>query len=487
MVLGLARQGWEALSFFAGQGAYITACDRSAVSTAPLIDVTEVNRVRFCLGSQHIGLLQGQQLLCVSAGVPRELPIIQAAVSSGIPVVNDSLLTLARSKAQKAIVTGSNGKTTTTILAGALLKAGAKPGQRVWVGGNVGVPLLQRADAMSSQDQLLWEASSYQLELFDSTSNPMLRESQVDAAVFLNLTPNHLDRHAGMASYASAKLRVLDAIRKEGLLVLNQDDPACRLLLDLTSPTPFQFPDAEDCTRLLREGRERLRAKRVTLIPISTTENLPKGASFHAGVLQFDGVPIVFASELKLRGRHNLTNVLAACALAASMGTKVEEMGQVLRTFPGVPHRLEEVARGNGIVWINDSIATSPERAVAGMRSCFSATSSLILLAGGYDKGLPWQEFAATVSCCVRHLILFGEAGPAIARAVAASEGKKNAEKLDVRVERNLENAVRKAAQLAKPYSTVLLSPGAASFDEYSDFEARGQHFKELALEVNQV
>ncbi len=442
--------------------------------------------MRFCLGSQHIGLLQGQKLLCLSAGVPRDLPIVQAAVNSGIPVVNDSLLTLARSRAQKAVITGSNGKTTTTVLAGALLKASAKPDQRVWVGGNVGVPMLQRADAMHFRDQLLWEASSFQLELFDSTSNPMMKESQIDLAVLLNLTPNHLDRHPGMASYASAKLRVLDAIRREGLLVLNQDDPACRHLLDLNTLTPLQLPEADECTRLLREGREKLKGKGVKLIPVSTNEYLPKGASLHSGVLYFDGVPIVAAAELKLLGRHNLTNVLAACALAASLGTIVDDMGQVLRTFQGVPHRLEEVARGNGTVWINDSIATSPERAVAGMRSCSSATNSLILLAGGYDKGLPWQEFAATVRSCVRHLILFGEAGLAVAQAVAAAESNETTENLDISVEKDLEHAVRKAAQLARPNSTVLLSPGAASFDDYANFEARGQHFKELALEVNQ-
>lgn len=484
LILGLARQGWESVRFFAAQEAYITACDKSAVSLGPLSDVGQQKRLRLCLGPQHTGLLQDQQLICVSAGVPRELPFIQAAVDASIPVVNDSLLTIARSRARKAIVTGSQGKTTTTMLAGAMLKAGGRQRQKVWVGGNMGKPLLQQAEAMQSEDWLFWEGSSFQLELFDSSSNPMVDECLVDAAVLLNMTPNHLDRHPGMAAYAAAKLRVLDVLREKGLLVLNMDDPACQRLLGLREPDPLRMPDKAACEELLVKGRESLIAKEVTLIPVSIANPLGFGACLRDGLLQWNDQPIVSAAELQLRGQHNVSNALAACALAGSLGTSRETMSQVLREFKGVPHRLEEVARASGTTWINDSIATSPERAVAGMRSCSNSNDSLIVLAGGYDKGLPWEEFADTAFGRAQHLILFGQAGPAIAQAVTACADTASSRCLDWCIVPNLEEAVLKAAQKAKPNSIVLLSPGGSSFDAYSDFEARGQHFRELAHDV---
>ena len=486
LILGLARQGWETVRFFADQGACVTACDKAAVVTTPLADFPDRSRLRFCLGSQHQGLLQGQQLLSVSAGVPRDLPLVQAAVDTGIPVVNDSLLTFARSSAYKVVITGSNGKTTTTTLAGAMLQAASEPDRKVWIGGNMGVPLLQQVPAMHSQDRLLWEGSSFQLELFDSASNPLLAESQIDASVLLNLTPNHLDRHASMAAYAAAKLRVLDAVRAGGLLVLNQDDPSCQRLLGLRAPAPLQMPDAETCERLLQTGRSRLMEKGISVIPVSTTQFLDRGACLQDGFLQWNGLPVVPVAALQVRGRHNLTNALAACALAASLGVALKTMGQVLREFPGVPHRLEEVACICGTVWINDSIATSPERAIAGMRSCFNAKGSLILLAGGCDKGLPWQAFSDTARGCVRHLILFGQAGPAIAQTVAMGAASGADPQLDVCVVPDLERAVKTAARKAGPSSTVLLSPGATSFDSYVDFEARGQHFRELVHALTQ-
>jgi len=480
LILGLARQGWETVRFFADQGAYVTACDRAAVVTAPVAGWPERSRLRFCRGTQHPGLLQGQQLLSVSAGVPRDLPLVQAAVEAGIPVVNDSLLTFARSRAYKVVITGSNGKTTTTTLAGAMLEAAGEPSRKVWVGGNMGVPLLQQAAAMHRRDRLLWEGSSFQLELFDAAANPLLAESRIDGAVLLNLTPNHLDRHAGMAAYAAAKLRVLDAVRAGGWLVLNQDDPACRRLLGLREPAALPMPEAETCERLLQKSRKQLLANCISMIPVSTTRFLARGACLQDGFLQWDGSPVAPATALRVRGRHNVTNALAACALAAGLGVPLRTMRQVLQNFSGVPHRLEEVACIGGTVWINDSIATSPERAVAGMRSCGTPPGSLILLAGGYDKGLPWQEFADTTRGRVRHLVLFGQAGPAIAQAVAAGHAAEAGPRPDVCVVPDLEQAVATAARKAGPRSTVLLSPGAASFDAYGDFEARGRHFREL-------
>ncbi len=480
LILGLARQGWEVMRFFADQGAYVTACDHAAVSTAPLVRFPDRRRLRFCLGAHHEELLQGQQLLSVAAGIPKELPLVQAAVAAGIPVVNDSLLTFARARAQKVVITGSHGKTTTTTLVCAMLQAAPEPERQVWVGGNIGVPLLHQAAAMHRQDWLVWEGSSFQLELFDSAAHPFGAESRIDAAVLLNLTPNHLDRHPGMAAYAAAKLRVLDALRAKGRLVLNQDDPACQRLLGQRDPAPLPMPEAATCERLLRQGHQHLLAQDIAVIPVSTMQFLARGACLHNGLLHWDGVPIVSVAELRVRGQHNVTNALAACALTGSLGVTRTTMRQVLRAFSGVPHRLEEVACLDGTVWINDSIATSPERAIAGMRSCCPVDGTLILLAGGYDKGLPWQEFAATARSCVQHLILFGQAGPAIAQAVAVKPGTGADVPLEMYVVPALEDAVAMAARKAAPGSTVLLSPGAASFDGYVDFEARGQHFREL-------
>lgn len=484
LIIGLARQGWEAVRFFTSQEAFVTACDRAAVSTEPIAEIGKKERLRLCLGPHHVGLLQGQQLLCISAGVSPELPIVQAAVEAQIPVVNDTLLTFARSNARKVVVTGSQGKTTTTTLAGAMLEAGGKAGKKVWVGGNMGAPLLRQAEAMRSEEFLLWEGSSFQLEMFDCSSNPMVGESLVDAAALLNLTPNHLDRHSGMAAYAAAKLRVLYALRDKGLMILNQDDPAGQRLLGSATPETLCMPECSACEELLQKGRDRLIQKGISLVPVSIEKGLSFGASLQNGLLLWDGLPIVTAAELQLRGQHNVTNALAACALAGSFGASHETMGHVLREFTGVPHRLEEIANSSGTVWINDSIATSPERAIAGMRSCFNPQASLIVLAGGYDKGLPWATFAEAARGLAKYLILFGQAGPAIAEVVTANSRAGMLQDIEFCVVPDLEKAVQMAAQKAKPNSTVLLSPGGASFDGYSDFEARGQHFRELVHEI---
>lgn len=474
LILGLARQGWEAVRFFCDQGAVVTASDCTAVSVEPAASLPGRPRLRMHFGEQREVLLQDQDLICISAGVPRELPLVRAAIASGLPVVNDTALTIARASGWKTLITGSSGKTTTTALAAEMLRAASASTERVWVGGNIGNPLLTRADDMRPDDKLLWETSSFQLEIFDEIANPMLAESQVDCAALLNLTPNHLDRHPGMAAYVEAKLKCLHVLKPQGLLALNRDDPACQRLLGLPRPAPLNMPQAEACEELLQASRELLLERDTRLVPYSMGCELPEGACISAGNLLLRQRHIAPAAALRLRGRHNLANALAACVLASDAGAQTCQMASALESFQGLPHRLEDVAAVNGVAWINDSIATSPERAAAGLRSCFAPGRSLLLLAGGYDKGLPWGDFKCAVQSCARSVIAFGAAGPTIADLLSGDEYPK------VCAVPDLESAVGKAAAQAASGDVVLLSPGAASFDQYADYEERGNHFRAI-------
>jgi UDP-N-acetylmuramoylalanine--D-glutamate ligase len=490
VILGLARQGLALARFFASIGAQVVVSDlASAEKLQSEIAALEKLPVELVLGSHPLSLLNDCALLCLSGGVPPQHPLVQAALTQNIPLSNDSLLTfqLAQSMGLGPLIgiTGSSGKTTTTTLVGNILSA---QGLNTHVGGNIGTPLIDRIDTIQPHEPLVLELSSFQLELFDPTMawGP-LEHVGPDIATITNLTPNHLDRHANMAAYADAKLNLLRQMKSGSTLVVNIDDPVTsRLAPPVKGTKRRKLPADWKLEDMLAETRAALEEQGVRIVPVSRQVELEQGAWVEGNALVIDGQPICSRDEVQLRGDHNISNLLTACAVAHAAGAELSAMGETARTFHGVAHRLEVVATVGGVTWINDSIATSPERAIAAMRSFDPAKQTIILLAGGKDKNLPWDTFASEAVSRVNFLIGFGQSGPMIVRTVQDRARFLQQKAPNCAVVQRLDEAVELAARVASPNSVVLLSPGGTSFDAYQDFEERGEHFRQLVRRTNQ-
>jgi len=473
VIIGAARQGTALAGFLLKHGAQVVVNDQR--SYHELVEAQEALRnyahdshLEWVCEGHPIDLLEGATLVCPSGGVPLTLPLVVEAVKRGIPLSNDSQIFLEEAPCKVIGITGSAGKTTTTALVGRMAQCAVQstalktPGGQAWVGGNIGAPLIREIGKMHPDDYAVMELSSFQLEI-------MTRSPQV--AALINITPNHLDRHGTMQKYRSAKMRILEFQTEIDDAVLGRDDPGAWSLADkvrgrlssfgLTSLAKGQF------------GTE-LRHGAVYLRPFKESINSNPGSK--EGEELFE-TPVIARDEILLRGEHNLLNVLAACCIAAAAGIPVEAMKAGVKGFRGIPHRLEFVRRWSDADWYNDSIATSPERAMAAIRSF---DEPLVLLAGGRDKQLPWEDFASLVKQRVDHLILFGEAANKILEALQLS----GTERLTLAHALNLHEAVAFAAAIVKPGDVVLLSPGGTSFDEFKDFEERGECFARWVNEL---
>ncbi|MFZ2098086.1 MAG: UDP-N-acetylmuramoyl-L-alanine--D-glutamate ligase [Anaerolineales bacterium] len=470
IMIGAARQGIALGRYLALHGAHVVMNDKKPaeqleIAKKSMADLDEriTTRIEWQLGSHPISLLDGTDLVCVSGGVPLEIPLIQEAKRRGIPLSNDSQIFLEQCPCQTIGITGSAGKTTTTSLVGKIAEIAfassiqVNPAYRkVWVGGNIGTPLLSVVDQMATCDLAVMELSSFQLELMTRS---------VNISCVLNITPNHLDRHASMDDYIVAKKRLLDFQTEQDSCILGQDDPVAWGLLDSVRGRRYSF------------GKNR------------PAEGM-QGAFIEDGwvcVGDRNAVdPILRQTAILLRGWHNVENVLAACAISLAAGLPAKAMQEAIGTFTGVPHRLEWVHSWKGADWYNDSIATAPERVIAAIHSFESAEDirrPIVLLAGGRDKNLPWEELAKLIHARVDHLILFGEAAEKIAAAVGKHQSDTRPYTMDICS--GLEQAVNAAAQMVKPGDIVLLSPGGTSFDEFRDFEERGEAFKQWVLNLS--
>ena len=458
VILGLARQGVALARYLAQVGAEVTVSDlQDEDALADQLEQLEDLSIRHALGGHPIDLLDDADLLCLSGGVPLDIPIVEAARDRGVPLSNDAQIFLENCRAPVIGITGSAGKTTTTVLVGEMCRTA---GLRTWVGGNIGNPLISDLAAIGPDDRVVMELSSFQLALM--TSSPHI-------AAVLNVTPNHLDRHKTMEAYIAAKKSIVAHQVAEDVALLGYDDANARAMA-LETPARLVF--------------------------------FSGGAEVEAGAFKTNGEltlrmhgrdrDICKASEVPLLGKHNLLNVLAASALASVAGVPLAAIRQVATTFSGVDHRLELVRELNGVRWYDDSIATAPERSLAAIRSF---EDPVILLAGGRDKDLPWDAFAEEAVHRVRHLITFGEAGPMIAQKVAATkeehaaapEGKQIVGKLEsISRAETLQQAVETAEHLAEPGHVVLLAPGGTSFDAFRDFAERGDHFKTLVRQLGE-
>jgi UDP-N-acetylmuramoylalanine--D-glutamate ligase len=444
VILGLARQGTALARFLAQAGADVLVSDLKgeAALADQLAELADLP-LHYVLGEHPSSLLDRADLLCLSGGVPLDLPLVEEAQRRGIPLSNDAQLFLERCPASVVGITGSAGKTTTTALVGEMCRLA---GLRTWVGGNIGNPLIADVDRIEPDDCVLMELSSFQLEVM--TISPHV-------AAVLNITPNHLDRHKTMEEYIAAKRNIVARQRPEDFALLGYDDANARALALDTAAHLLWFSGGAE----VEEGA------------FKTNGEL---------TLRLDGVDRVICqtAEVQLRGYHNLLNLLAACVLAGVAGVPVDVMREVAATFTGVEHRLELVRELDGVRWYDDSIATAPERSLAALRSF---EESIVLLAGGRDKELPWDEFAGEAVQRVRRLITFGEAGPMIARVVGDRLTEEpEAGLVGITQVDTLEEAVEVAARLARPGEVILLSPGGTSFDAFRDFAERGTRFKEL-------
>ena len=451
VILGAARQGIALATYLVTQGVQVTVTDQKEDNNLQqVMDEFQGKSVDWVLGGHPQDLLDTADAVALSGGVPLQIPFVQEALRRGIPLINDSQIFLEVVPCPVLGITGSAGKTTTTLLVGKIA-ACAIGEDRTWVGGNIGNPLLNDLEQMAEDHLAVMELSSFQLEIMDIS--PQI-------ACILNITPNHLDRHRTMEAYTQAKAHILDFQKVTDTAILNRDD------------------------RGSWELRDRVRGKLITFGRNKPREG-DQGTYLDQEWIKFwDGSAaqeLVSLSSIQLRGEHNQLNVLAACAIAIAAEFPIEAIRQGIEALTGVEHRLEHVRTWGGAEWINDSIATAPERAIAAIKSF---QEPLVLLAGGRDKDLPWSDFARLVLDRVRVVICFGEAADLIENALrdALSEGKGMP---FLGKCPGLQEAVQAAAEMIEKGDVVLLSPGGTSFDEFSDFAERGETFKKWVHDLS--
>jgi len=435
LVLGLGDTGLAVARWVTRLGARVRVADtRQAPPRAADLKAAEM-----VTGVFDARLLQGVDLVCISPGLALSEPLVQEALARGVPLAGEIELFAwylrgAMNPGRVVAVTGTNGKTTVSALTGHLLRTA---GLDCEVAGNIGPAaleaLMRRLDAASPPAVWVLELSSYQLETTWSLAP--------DAAAMLNLSEDHLDRYADLAEYGAAKARVFQG---EGVQVLNRDDPRSaalalpgrrRISFGLDAP-----PGSEDFGVVSRSGRKWL--------------------------VQGDA-DLIEAEALPLHGRHNAANALAAAALARAVGADREPIGEGLRTFRGLPHRLERVALRGGVAWYDDSKGTNVGATIAALRGL---DGGVVLIAGGDGKGQDFTPLAAPVAERARRVLLIGRDAQRIARALEPSG-------VPLELCDSLEQAVARAAACARPGDAVLLSPACASFDMFRDYRHRGEVF----------
>jgi UDP-N-acetylmuramoylalanine--D-glutamate ligase len=434
-VLGMARSGIACAGLLKRTGAEVFVSDikdQGALSeeTKRLEDLG----IAFETGAHTSRVLSGKDFVVVSPGVPPDAPILRQAQDMGVPVLSEIEVAFWLTDAKIVGITGSNGKTTTVTLLGEMLK---EDGREHRVAGNVGVPFSSVVEEVSADGYLVLELSSFQLE--------RIEEFKPYVACVLNVTPDHLDRHADFESYLEAKLRIVENQTEDDFVVLNADDE--------TGPKLAQYAPS-------------------TKIYFSIKSEVGRGAFVCDRKLYLrrngDKKDIIETGQIGIKGPHNLYNACAACAVCSVLKVSPDSMHRALVNFKGVEHRLEMVRTVSGVCFVNDSKATNVDSVWYALQS---VPPPIILIAGGKDKGGDFSRLRKLVDENVKVLILIGEARQKIKDALGGLVRTVEAD--------SLEQAVRLAFDKATQGDTVLLSPGCASFDMFKDYEHRGRVFKE--------
>jgi len=449
LILGAARQGLALARWLSLHGAHTTLSDmRSETDLRVARESLAEYQIHWALGGHPLELLDSTDVLCLSGGVPLTLPIVSEAVKRGIPLSTDSQIFMETVPCKTIGITGSAGKTSTTTLVGNMAKNAYA--DKVYIGGNIGDPLINYVDDMEANDIAILELSSFQLDQMTISPN---------VAAILNITPNHLDRHGSMEAYTAAKARILEFQSEKDSAILGRDDKGAWSLKNNVRGKLYTFSLDE-----LEEGLS--------------------GTYLQDGLLNLrDGdayLPLIPLEKILLRGDHNVRNALAAFAIGHAAGFPLDAMLEAAEEFRGVPHRLELVRELHGVRWYNDSTATAPERSIVAIRSF---DEPIVLLLGGRDKDLPWEDLMQLVSRRVDHVVLFGEAAEKIQKTAQAL-GLRGNHSTMTRVD-GLHEAIVKAAEVAEAGDVVLFSPGGTSFDEFKDFVERGERFREWVQELS--
>ena len=443
VVLGLARSGVAATRFLADAGAVVVAYDRRpAAELADAVSSLGARPLRLALGVDQLAataLLAHADLLVTSPSIstrysttdPWLREALLAAEQRGAELVSEVELFLRLTRARILGVTGTKGKTTTASLLAGMLGRSGLPSV---LGGNIGTPLIERATELGTDHWAILELSDLQL--------PTISRG-VDVALYTNIGEDHLDRHGTAEAYRAVKARLAELSAPAGRVVLNADDEGCRALGERLSPASVAWYASDEP----RRGRIE--------------------AWIDDGWVRVAGERVLPADEVRLPGRHMLSNVLGASLAAHLAGANHDAIGEEIRAFEGVPHRLEIVAERAGVRWVNDSQATIPVAAIAALEA-FDAP--IVLISGGKHKGLDYEAFAEAVVGNVRAVILLGETADILASLIG--------DRVPVERVPDMDAAVAAAAALAQAGDIVLLAPAAASFDMFTDYAARGDAFR---------
>ena len=448
MGLGLFGGGVGAVKYLVSQGAEVTVTDlKSAEELSASLKRLDDLPVKFKLGKHDEEDFVNVDMLVVSPAVPNDSRFLQLAFENNIRIDSELSIFFRLCPAPVIGITGSNGKSTTTSLLGEMLK---DAGIKTWVGGNIGISLLENLEEIEADDVVVLEISSFQLEYLARI------EMSPHISIVTNIAPNHLDRHKTMENYIGAKKAIIHYQQEDDYAIMNYDDPTLKKWEGESSGRHLWFSAASELEHgAFLKNNELIinhNSKR-TVIPCST--------------------------QIKIKGIHNWQNIMAASYAAILMHADVESIKNAITGFTGLEHRLEHVHTINEVQYYNDSKATTPEAATAGIKAFDNPT---ILIAGGYDKQVSLHQFALE---CVRNtkcVILIGGTAETIQKLIQDIKGEKI--KPDVYMAASLDESVKKASEVAEPGDIVLLSPACASFGMFANYEERGKEFKELVRHI---
>lgn len=449
-VVGMGISNRALLDFLSASQAKISLFDANAkINTDEIVSKYQDTVLSFYFGKNYLAHLQGFDIIFKAPVIRPDIPEFVAEEERGAQITSEMELFFELCPCEIFAVTGSDGKTTTTTLIYRLLK---EEGYTCWLGGNIGTPLINRVNEIKPSDKVVLELSSFQL---------MAMKARPNTSVLLNVTPNHLDVHRSMEEYFQAKKNIFRYQTSNDRTVLNQDCSLCASCIPECGSKVITFS-----MNPVETGQEGLYIQDGRICRSS-----PGGKR-----------DMISIDEIKLPGRHNLQNYMAAIAAVADH-VSVDAIMRVAHTFNGVEHRMEHVASVNGIDFYNDSIGSSPTRTIAGLEIF---DKKVILIAGGYDKHLSYEELGKVILNKVKTLILIGQTAPKIKKAVEEACAPAPVP-LPLELSETLEAAVNRACQYAHPGDIVILSPASASFDMFKNFEERGNAFKEIVKRLQNV
>ena len=436
VVIGARRSGQAAAELLQNQGAFVRAMDSQPLTEEDQAAFDELD-VEVVVQDEVNLPFEGREpdFIVLSPGVPFDLPMLENARERGVPTIGEIELASYFMLGSIIGITGSNGKTTTTALTGHLLQACGVPCQ---VGGNIGTAAASLVETSKEDQWNVLELSSFQLEAID--------HFRANIGACLNVTPDHLDRHHTVEAYAAAKARLFETQTDRDFAVLNYDDPTCRQFAEETKAQVSWF---------------------------SVKEKVPHGVWLNGEQICYNAKPFMTLSQIKLRGMHNVENVMAAALLAHLAGAKLKEIGPAVESFGGVEHRIEFVRELDGVLYFNDSKATNVD---ATLKAIHAFPGNIWIILGGKDKDSDYAPLREPLHTNAKAVLLIGAAAPLIKTALSGAVELVDCDTLDV--------ALNHARKHASAGDIVLLAPACASFDQFENYEQRGNTFKHLVAEL---